>query len=129
MTRHSCRSPGVFFVPNECATVDDVDAIVTEGVATWRSLSGREDVAAVLSSGRVLYEVPFSMSLRRSHDAVILRGVIDCVVLREDGSVAVVEFKTGHPDASHQRQLDLYVDAATALYPGSRVEGLLIYAN
>jgi RecB family endonuclease NucS len=58
---------------------------------------------------------------------VVLRGTIDCLVQREDGSVVVVEFKSGQPAALHRRQLDLYVEAARALFPGAAIEGRLIY--
>jgi ATP-dependent exoDNAse (exonuclease V) beta subunit len=69
------------------------------------------------------------MANRRTGERVVLRGVIDCVVQKNDGSFLVVEFKTGRPSRAHQRQLDLYVDAATAIYSGSRVEGRLVYAD
>jgi hypothetical protein len=40
----------------------------------------------------------------------------------------VVEFKTGRPRPIHQRQLDLYVDAARRLHPGApAVLGTLLY--
>jgi ATP-dependent exoDNAse (exonuclease V) beta subunit len=58
---------------------------------------------------------------------VILRGAIDCLVVGP-GGVMVVEFKTGSRRAAHQRQLDVYLEAAGLLFPGSRVEGRLIYA-
>ena len=115
--------------PDECSAVDDVDAIVAEGVAAWRGISARKDVAVLLSAGRVLHEVPFSMMTRHGDDPVILRGVIDCVIQKDDGSIVVIEFKTGRPTPRHQRQLDLYVEAAAAIYPGARVEGRLIYAD
>jgi ATP-dependent exoDNAse (exonuclease V) beta subunit len=76
-----------------------------------------------------MYEVPFSMMVRRSNAPVLLRGTIDCVVQKDDGSVVIVEFKTGRPSPSHQRQLDLYVEAAAALYPGARIVGRLLYAD
>jgi ATP-dependent exoDNAse (exonuclease V) beta subunit len=72
---------------------------------------------------------PFSLQARRDNKPVILRGVIDCVVEREDGSVVIVEFKTGRPRSWHARQLDLYVEAATAVFPEARVDGRLIYAD
>jgi hypothetical protein len=46
-----------------------------------------------------------------------------------DGSILVVEFKTGRPSRAHQGQLDLYVDSATAIYSGARVEGRLVYVD
>jgi ATP-dependent exoDNAse (exonuclease V) beta subunit len=115
--------------PDECAEVEDLDAIVEEAVAAWRSLSGRKDVSALLSEGRVKYEVPFSMIMRRGNDPVLLRGTIDCLVQKDDGSLVIIEFKTGRPRPSHQRQLDLYVEAAAALYPGAAIVGRLLYSD
>ena len=115
--------------PDECPEIGDIDAIVQEGVSIWRTLSERKDVSTLLASGRVMHEVPFSLQARRDNKPVILRGVIDCVVEREDGSVVIVEFKTGRPRSWHARQLDLYVEAATAVFPEARVDGRLIYAD
>jgi hypothetical protein len=42
--------------------------------------------------------------------------------------VAVVEIKTGRPLAWHEAQLQWYVAAARALFPGERVEGMVLYA-
>jgi RecB family exonuclease len=110
-------------------------------------MRSRDDVGLLLGSGQPLYEVPFSMRTTGrpaagshgcdaagmptsvDHGTVLLRGTIDCVVVAPDGSVVVVEFKTGIPRPSHQAQLDLYVDAARALFPGARVEGKLIYES
>ena len=114
--------------PDEWAELEDGDAAVAEAVTAWRSLFAREDVSALLS-GHVMHEVPFSLETRRDNERVILRGMIDCVVETEDGSVVIVEFKTGRPRPSHQRQLDLYVEAASALFPGAHVIGRLIYAD
>jgi ATP-dependent exoDNAse (exonuclease V) beta subunit len=115
--------------PVERVLIANVDAIVDEAVSAWRSLRSRKDVAALLSGERILHEVPFSMVTRAQGRPILLRGVIDCLVQRDDGSVLVIEFKTGRPRPSHQRQLDLYVEAAASIYPGVRVEGQLIYAD
>ena len=115
--------------PDERVDTDAVDPIVSEAVTTWRGFAGRADVSTLLSSGRVMHEVPFSLSTRRDNEPVILRGTIDCVVEAADGSVVIVEFKTGRSNPSHQRQLDLYVEAASTLFPGARVVGRLIYAD
>jgi ATP-dependent helicase/nuclease subunit A len=115
--------------PGERVLIANVDAIVDEAVSAWRSLRSRKDLAALLSGERILHEVPFSMVTRAQGRPILLRGVIDCLVQRDDGSVLVIEFKTGRPRPSHQRQLDLYVEAAASIYPGVRVEGQLIYAD
>jgi ATP-dependent helicase/nuclease subunit A len=108
----------------EQAAAGDVDAVVREALAAWRRLRARADVAVIFASGRALFETPFS--LRRQGGVAILRGAIDGLVLRPDG-VTVVEFKTGARRPAHQRQLDIYLEAARLLFPEGPVEGLLIY--
>jgi ATP-dependent helicase/nuclease subunit A len=121
----------------ERATLVDADATLLTAVEVWRRMRERPEVTTLLASGRRLYEVPFSMRLPPAPAAakdstpgqtVILRGTIDCLVVRPDGSVVVVEFKTGRPRESHDRQLETYLDAARALFPAAEVSGRLIYA-
>jgi ATP-dependent helicase/nuclease subunit A len=72
------------------------------------------------------YELPFS--LVRS-DGTVLRGAIDALTQRASGRVDVIEFKTGRRMAEHERQLDIYVEAARALFPGADVRGHVFYAG
>jgi hypothetical protein len=44
------------------------------------------------------------------------------------GVLMIVEFKTGQRRAWHQRQLALYRDAVSRVWPGRRVEARLVYA-
>ena len=44
----------------------------------------------------------------RRTTARIVRGSIDCVLKRADGSIEVLEFKTRPPTPAHQTQLDIY---------------------
>jgi len=81
----------------------------------------------VLGGGDVHHEVPFSIDDAAS--GRILRGTIDCLVQSYDGSVIVIEFKTGKPRPSHERQLSIYVRAAQRMFPGTPVSGRLIYAS
>ncbi len=115
--------------PEERAVIEDVDATVETAVAAWRTMRARPDVAALLANGRRFHEVPFSMRMVRDGASVVLRGTIDCVIHKDDGSIAVVEFKTGRRRPFHQQQLDLYVDAVLALFPGTPVEGRLVYSD
>ncbi len=122
--------------PEERAALEDVEATVATAVAAWRAMHGREDVSALLASGSRLHEVPFSLLVETAsalhgarNEPTVLRGTIDCLIRREDGSVVVVEFKSGTPRAFHQRQLDLYVEAARGLFPGTSVDGRLIYPD
>jgi ATP-dependent exoDNAse (exonuclease V) beta subunit len=107
---------------------------VGAAVTAWRSMRTRDDVAALLASGSRLHEVPFSLCTAGSSTfpagsvgPLILRGTIDCLIQRDDGSIVVVEFKSGSPQGFHQKQIDLYVEAARALFPQAAVEGRLIY--
>ena len=57
------------------------------------------------------------------------RGVIDMLLWHPARrALLVVELKTGVARPSHQQQLDIYVEAARALFPGVPVTGKLIYA-
>jgi RecB family exonuclease len=84
------------------------------------------DVLNLVRSGaRRVHELPFSF---RKEDGTIVRGAIDLLVQHDDGRIEVVEFKTGHPHPSHERQLALYVAAARAMFPTEHVTGRVIYA-
>ncbi|HEX2453928.1 MAG TPA: UvrD-helicase domain-containing protein [Vicinamibacterales bacterium] len=111
----------------ERAAVTDADAAVARAISAWRAIRARKDVSEWLSNGRPHYEVPFSV-VDPSGARGILRGTIDCLIQRPDGSVLVVEIKTGASREIHQRQLDVYVAAARALFPGATVEGRLVYS-
>jgi RecB family endonuclease NucS len=82
-------------------------------------------VAALAGSAR-FFEVPFATTATPGEPVV--RGTIDCLVRKADGGLLVVEFKTGRRRPIHQRQLDLYVEAARRLEPGATdVRGALLY--
>jgi len=108
-----------------------------DAAAVFRRALSRPEVAELVH-GNCLFEVPFSM--RRDdldedpgpdHYEVggpaILRGTIDCVLLRADGRLTVIELKTGEPQSHHRRQLSLYVDAARSLFPEAAVDGRVVY--
>ena len=104
----------------------DIVAAAREALASIRS---HPEVTQLLMDDDVVwrrYEVPFTW---RRADGTFVRGAIDCVVQRRDGSIHVFEFKTGVRDTAHSRQLDVYVAAARALFTGARVEGHLVYAG
>jgi ATP-dependent helicase/nuclease subunit A len=115
--------------PEERAALEDADSTVRHAVATWRALQQRADVGDLLSAGRRQPEVPFSMQTVRDGTVLVLRGTIDCLIHRDDGSIVVVEIKTGRRRPSHQQQLDAYVAAVRALFPGAGVEGRLVYSD
>ena len=70
-----------------------------------------------------------SLRVRPDGVTLVLRGTIDCLVRRADGSMLVIEFKTGARRPVHEQQLDLYRRAAQALFPAARVEAALVYAG
>jgi ATP-dependent helicase/nuclease subunit A len=123
----SASEASSLLTPEERASVPDLEPFVRSAVDGWRRLAGREDVARALESGERFYEVPFSYLVPGSEPPEILRGAIDCLIRRNDGSALIVELKTGRRHASHQRQLDHYVRAVEASQPGVRVERMLIY--
>ena len=123
------------------------DEIARQAAETFQRVAAREDIRTLLTSGACLYEVPFSLRLPSSAatpraeqamresgllsaDAgshLIVRGTIDALVRQADGAVVVVEFKTGAPHVDHHEQLEMYVEAARAMFPGAAVTGRLIY--
>ena len=111
----------------ERTALTDDSGVATKAISTWRRMRERQDVAAWLSSGRAHYEVPFSV-VDPTGARGILRGTIDCLIQRQDGSVVVLEVKTGSAKEIDQRQLDVYVTAARALFPHAHVEGRLVYS-
>lgn len=108
----------------ELSGFDDIDRVVEEAIRLYESIRNHRDFTA-LTSDACLFEVPFSFKPPDSQ--AILRGTIDCLARHRDGRVTVFEFKTGRPHPDHQAQLELYVAAARALFPGAIVEGRVIY--
>jgi ATP-dependent helicase/nuclease subunit A len=114
---------------DERALCQDVERLLADTREALSHIRAHPRVARLLSDEQVRWrrhEVPFSW-LRG--DGTIVRGTIDCVVQRADEVIEVFEFKTGRPDDRHRQQLETYVEAARALFPGRVVEGHLIYAQ
>ena len=110
----------------ERIVLDDEESLLSRAAAVWMSARTRDDVAAALAGTARIFELPFSAALDGS--GPIVRGTIDCVVQKPDGSILVVEFKTGRVRPIHQRQLDLYVAAVRQLHPEApSVVGALLY--
>jgi hypothetical protein len=66
--------------------VDDPDVLLDRAVEVYRRLATRDDTRALYDADRVMFEVPFCFSM----DDRVVRGVIDCVVVREE-RVDVIE--------------------------------------
>jgi ATP-dependent exoDNAse (exonuclease V) beta subunit len=109
--------------PAERTQLGDERAVIDAAVARYRALASQPELREALAQGTAQFEVPFSLRLP---DAIV-RGAIDCLVEKADGSVLVLEFKTGTRSPEHDRQLEIYLSAARALFPGSAVEGRVLY--
>ena len=104
---------------------DGEDVLLLRAVAALQAIRSDPRVRALVADGnRWHHEVAFSMY----DDGVILRGVIDLLVERED-RVTVVEIKTGASRPEHAQQLEVYRVAAQRLFPGRPVDGVLLYAR
>jgi hypothetical protein len=112
---------------DEAVDAGDVDRLFESAREAYLSLCANPAVAEALTSGDSLFEVPFSF--RSPSSALIVRGTFDCLVRRRDGSILVLELKTGSPAPEHEQQLSVYLAAARALFPGKPVEGQVVYAR
>ena len=111
----------------ERVEVDDVEQVFTEARGAYFALCGQPNLSEALASGDALFEVPFSV--RPAASQTILRGTFDCLIRRRDGGITILELKTGKAAPEHDDQLEMYVKAASAMYPGTPVEGKLVYAR
>jgi ATP-dependent exoDNAse (exonuclease V) beta subunit len=111
----------------EIAEAGDVQRVFGQARDAYIALCGHARFAAAVGAGDVLFEVPFSA--RPASSRAILRGTFDCLVKRRDGGVTVLELKTGRRAPEHAQQLEIYVAAARAMFPGTLVEGELVYAE
>jgi ATP-dependent exoDNAse (exonuclease V) beta subunit len=111
-----------------------VDAIERRAIDVWIAIMRQPEVAQLLESGERLHELPFSIVLPRPAPVEgpetpdrVLRGTVDCLIRHADGSMTVVEFKTGRARPSHQAQLGIYLRAVEGLFPDAVVTARLIY--
>jgi hypothetical protein len=117
-------------MPAEAWTVNDPGSLAGRAARVFSGMWSQPALRAVLDGAECHYEVPVSALPARGQDGGsprILRGVVDCLACRPDGRVAVVDFKTGARREADRRQLRAYVRAVRLLYPGSPVEGCLVY--
>ena len=120
--------------------VTDPARLVASAVRLFLDMHGQLARHASTAVGRRLHEVPFSLRVPADERArwaipaalpfeagtLAVRGTIDCLVLRPDGAITVVDFKTGAPRDEDERQLAIYAEAVRSMFPGRRVEGLII---
>ena len=83
-------------------------------------------VGETIEVGDLSFEVPFSF-VDDEPAGCVLRGTIDCLARRPDGSVVVLEFKTGAPSPAHEAQLAIYCRAARTLLTETVVTGRVVY--
>jgi ATP-dependent helicase/nuclease subunit A len=112
--------------PDERATAADLCTSVAKAIDAWTRMTRQPDVAALLASGDRLHELTFSL-VDPNPPSRVLRGAIDCLIRRPDGSIIVVEFKTGARSPTHDAQIDAYVHAAKAMFPDATVSGRVVY--
>jgi ATP-dependent exoDNAse (exonuclease V) beta subunit len=107
---------------DERPDVADLQAFATAVVRTYRQLGSHPEVKAI--SADALHEVPFTLRT----EGGFVRGTIDCLYRRPDGTFVVLEFKTGRRQSEHQTQANLYREAVQALAPaGAPVEVHVVY--
>jgi ATP-dependent helicase/nuclease subunit A len=114
---------GTLVTDDERAAVTDLDAALVRAAALHERLATRADVVALFAEGAAAFEVPVSLV----EDGCVLRGTVDCLIRRPDGSLIVVEVKTGAPRPAHARQLEVYLAAIQRLGPGIRATGCLVH--
>jgi ATP-dependent helicase/nuclease subunit A len=108
----------------ESIAIADRDGLIRRAAAAYRAFSTHRDLRALYVSGTAFHEVPFSLVI----DERIVRGTIDCLVRTADGTITVLEFKTGRRRPEHEAQTGLYRQAVQSLFPESRVITQLLYA-
>jgi ATP-dependent helicase/nuclease subunit A len=111
----------------EIVEAGDVEPLFEQARRAYLALCRDQVLLHALESGEALFEVPFSV--RAASSQLILRGTFDCLIQRRDGGMTIVELKTGKPAPEHDQQLEVYLTAARAMFPGTAVEGKLVYAR
>ena len=86
------------------------------------------EVARLLESGECIRQLEFSY-LTGGQSERVIRGTIDCLIRQSDGSIVVIDLKTGGPSPGDAADLDLSVRAARELFPGVPVSGRVLYPD
>jgi ATP-dependent exoDNAse (exonuclease V) beta subunit len=107
----------------DASAVGEPAFLVERAVSACRALWTRPDIRELYQSGQAYHEVPFTLRL----DGRIVRGAMDCLIVTAEGAVTVLELKTGRARPEHENQLDVYRQAAAALFPGAVVDARLVY--
>jgi ATP-dependent helicase/nuclease subunit A len=99
--------------------------LVADVLARFLAFRQHPAVRQQFGNGEVFHEVPFTFCT----DDRIVRGTIDCLIRQPDGSVRILEFKTGQRRDEHIRQAEIYQRAAAAIFPGAPVVVDVVYAT
>jgi ATP-dependent exoDNAse (exonuclease V) beta subunit len=113
--------------PDERLVIADTAELARDVVAIVRHVWEDATLRDVMASPATRYEVPIVFRQDDAEGVRLFRGSIDCLAT-DGGGWQVLEFKTGRPHPSHDRQLALYVDAVRAM-TGGPVRGRLVYAT
>jgi ATP-dependent helicase/nuclease subunit A len=117
--------PSLVRYPERADLVDPEDTL-RSAMALYRALWARRDVRELLASGECLYEVPVSF-LDPGAGGSVVRGAVDCLVAAADGTLTVVEFKTGVPRPEHEQQAALYARAVQDAFQTAGVRSVVCY--
>jgi len=120
------RDAGALVTVAERVDLADVELTVAEALRLFHAIWRDVGLVSLLTQGALHFEVPFSY-FPPDQPGICLRGAVDCLVRMPDGSIVILEFKTGRQRPEHQAQVDLYVRAMTAAFPGASVTGRLCY--
>jgi ATP-dependent helicase/nuclease subunit A len=112
------------FLRREHSDAASDPGIVDDVVARFRALRDQPEVKVHYATGAVFHEVPFSFAA----DGQIIRGAIDCLIRHDDGSIRILEFKTGQRRDEHVRQAGIYRRAAEAIFADTVVRVDVVYA-
>jgi ATP-dependent helicase/nuclease subunit A len=112
--------------PDELVDLADVKTLSRSAAALYARFRENPEITALLAEGMCLYELPFSFH-PPGRAGVLVRGRIDCIVVRPNGAVTVVEFKTGRPRPEHERQVALYREALQAIWPNREIQTRVLY--
>ncbi len=96
--------------------------------AVGKFIAGRE----FLREKQFVFAAPASLAGGSDSNKILVQGVIDLMVFNPDGSVTIVDYKTGAEanianNAAYCRQLALYKSAVESVL-GKRVNGAYLYA-
>lgn len=123
------RAAAATLSSDERLDVANLDEVLRRAAHRYQQFAKNAELRTLLGSGRAYFEVPFSHALTGSDgSASLVRGVVDCLVVGEDGTATVIEFKTGLPAPAHETQALQYQAAIRAILGKNHVELKILYA-